>query len=222
MINNQADKVVLWGVTASPYVRKVMIALAEKEICYEHKEILPKTLLKAIGQPVPKEFERASPLGKIPALQVSDFLIADSAVIAGYLDRKFSTGNKLYPANAEEYAKALWFEHYSDVTLAGVITQKILFERLVKPKVLKQASDEKLVDHVVANELPSLLSYLNTSISNKDWFTGSHFSMADVAIAIQLLALETAEVEMSEQQYPALTKYMKKIVNRKSFTCIKL
>ena len=75
------EKIILWGIKTSPYVRKIMVALSEKQIPYEQKEILPKILLELKGQIVPNEFEHASPLGKIPALQVNNFCIADSSVI---------------------------------------------------------------------------------------------------------------------------------------------
>ena len=86
------EKVILWGVKASPYVRKVMVALSEKHIKYEQREILPKIILKLTNQVVPPNFDKVSPLGKIPALQVGNFHIADSSVITAYLDRMFATG----------------------------------------------------------------------------------------------------------------------------------
>ena len=127
MIDNKTNNqhpVILWGVKVSPYVRKVMVALAEKNIAYEQREILPKVLLEATHQTVPVEFDRASQLGKIPALQVGNYCIADSAAIAGYLDRQFVSGNSLYPTDPEEYGRALWFEHFSDTTLTEIAYKK--------------------------------------------------------------------------------------------------
>jgi glutathione S-transferase len=40
------------------YSRKVMVALAEKELPYEQREILPKILLNATGQSIPADFEK--------------------------------------------------------------------------------------------------------------------------------------------------------------------
>ncbi len=96
---NKKNLIILWGASISPYVRKVMVALAEKGIAYEQKEILPKVLL-AIGQKVPLEFNQLGPLGKIPALQIADYSFVDSAVIAAYLDPKFSRHNLIVPQNA--------------------------------------------------------------------------------------------------------------------------
>ena len=218
MMNN----VVLWGVSVSPYVRKVMVALAEKEIGYEHKEILPRILLEATGQEVAAEFNQVSPLGKIPALQIDNYSISDSAVIASYLDRKFSTGNKLYPNHPEEYGKALYFERYSDTILTNVIYQKIFLECVVKAKVLNQSPNYDLVNTAIENELPILLHYLNAQLQGKKWFSGENFSMADVAIATQLLALEMSGFNFLQKKYKNLRSHMRETMMRKSFIKISI
>ena len=67
----------LFGAPVSPFVRKVMVALAEKGIGYEHDPVVPAV--------APAEFKRVSkdvsPLGRIPAYRDGDFALADSSVI---------------------------------------------------------------------------------------------------------------------------------------------
>ncbi|ACJ19943.1 glutathione S-transferase family protein [Coxiella burnetii] len=214
---NKQNFIILWGVSISPYVRKVMVALAEKGIAYEQKEILPKVLLEATGQKVPVEFNQASPLGKIPALQIGDYSLADSAVIAAYLDRKFSTGNQLYPRTPEAYAKARWFEQYSDTVLTDIAYHKIFLERVIKPKVLNQAVDEKRIISATTQELPAVLDYLQNSLSKNLWLAGHEFSMADVAVATQFLALEMTGFEFPKDRWARLHEYFKQIISRASF-----
>jgi len=48
----------LYGAGPSPFVRKVRVVLAEKNVSYEHDPVIP------IG--VSDEFRKLSPLGKIP------------------------------------------------------------------------------------------------------------------------------------------------------------
>jgi len=69
------DNIILWGVSVSPFVRKVLVALAEKELSYQHHEIMPAVLLRATNQAIPQEFAAASPLGKIPAMQLGNFTL---------------------------------------------------------------------------------------------------------------------------------------------------
>ncbi|PHQ80310.1 MAG: glutathione S-transferase [Coxiella sp. (in: Bacteria)] len=220
-MNNHIENkdTILWGTSISPYVRKVMVALAEKDIPYKQHEILPTILLNATGQAVPEEFERSSPLGKIPAIQVGDYSLSDSAVIARYLESKFTTGNSLYPKAPEAYAESLWFEHYSDTTLTDVCYKQIFLEGVVKPKILGVEPDTTLINNAIKNELPPLLKFLNESLSGKKFFSGDSFSMADVAITTQLLALEMYGVTISNE-YPNLKGHFKRIISRPSFVSI--
>lgn len=210
-------KIILWGVKASPYVQKVMVALSEKQIPYEQKEILPKILLELTGQIVPNDFEHASPLGKIPALQVDNFCIADSSVISAYLDRLYTTSTLLYPYNPEEYAIALWFERYADTTLSDITYKKIFIEGVIKPALLNQKGDKEIVEYAILNELPPMLDYINRSVTENLWIAGDHFSMADVAIVVQLLALKKSGFEISENRWLGIKNYLQKVLDRPSF-----
>src|SRR5713226_5997898 len=98
---------VLYGVNASPFVRKVRVALAEKNVPYEHEVVIPVN--------VSPEFRKMSPLGKIPALRDGDKALSDSSVICAYLERAHPTP-ALYPADPYEYARALWFERSEEHT----------------------------------------------------------------------------------------------------------
>lgn len=210
------DKIVLWGVSISPYVRKVMVALAEKKLHYTLNEILPISLLKATGQNVPKEFELTSPLGKIPAIQIGSNGISDSAVIAKYLESKFATGNRLYPKIPEAYAESIWFEQYSDTVLTDVCYKKIFLEGVIKPNVLNIDADLTIINNAIDNELPCLLRFLDSRLSDRQYFSGVEFSMADSAITTQLLALQMYGVTI-ERQYKNLKNHFERALSRQSF-----
>ena len=98
-------KIVLWGTKASPFVRKVMLALYEKELSFEQLEVLPSSFLKVIKKEPLEKFSTISPLGKIPAIEIDNFHIADSAIIIQYLEHKFAETTKLYPTEVENFAK---------------------------------------------------------------------------------------------------------------------
>ena len=65
------------GSFVSPYVRKVLACMNLKQIAYEVDPITP-----FYGN---DEFERLSPLRRIPVLVDGDFSISDSSVICAYL-----------------------------------------------------------------------------------------------------------------------------------------
>lgn len=212
------EKIIVWGVKASPYVQKVMVALSEKQLPYEQKEIFPKKVLEFQGKTVPDDFARASPLGKIPALEINNFCIADSSVISAYLDRLYNTtGTLLYPNNPEEYAKTLWFEHYADTTLSDITYKKIFIENVIKPALLNQKGNREIVEYAILNELPPMLDYINQAVTENFWIAGKHFSIADVAIVVQLLALKKSGFEISENRWVGIQNYLDKVLDRPSF-----
>jgi glutathione S-transferase len=215
--NTKAEAIVLWGVGPSPFVRKVQIALEEKGLAYKHMQILPKVLLTATGQPVPATFDKVSPLGKIPALQIGDYAIADSAVISAYLDKKFPQGQKLYPEQPEAYARALWFENYADTIFSSITHKKILVEAVVKPNVLGIKPDQEALERARTEDLPPCLDYLEQEVSKHDWIAGDEFSMADVAIVTQLICLEQASFYLSNTRWKHLCAYKDKVMARDSF-----
>lgn len=207
-------KIILWGVSLSPYVRKVQIALAEKNLTYTHHQILPNALAKAINQTNPEVFAQASPLGKIPAIQIADYYLADSAVICSYLDKKFPGGIPLYPDCPEAYGKARWFENYADSIFTEVAYKKIFVEAVVKPAVFGLTPEQDLIEHAKAQELPPYLDYLEKSIENCNWIAGEQFSIADIALVTHFISLEQAGFQVDGEIWPNLYRYIKRVIAR--------
>ena len=76
------------GSFVSPYVRKVLACMNLKGLAYEVDPITP-----FFGN---DEFERLSPLRRIPVLVDGDFTISNSSVICAYLDEAYP-GHPLFP-----------------------------------------------------------------------------------------------------------------------------
>src|SRR4026208_1613599 len=112
----------VYGVNLSPYVRKVRIVLAEKNVPYELDPVIPVN--------VSPEYKKISPLGKIPAFEDGGRYLPDSSVICAYPERKPPTP-PLYPSDPYEYGRALWFEEYADTALMAEIGPKIFFQKLI-------------------------------------------------------------------------------------------
>lgn len=221
----------LWGAKISPYVRKVQVTLFEKGIKnYEHKEILPENLLKTTSQEVPVDFKTASPLGKIPAYTEmkpewkTPFHISDSSVIMEYFNQSI-TDNPLRPTCPYANAKVSWLVRYADDVVAAV-THKVLVEKVVKPNVLKQETDEALVNKLLTEELPVALAYLEDLFKdNRNWIANTKvFSLADIAIVSHLVTLKSANVDLMEvlSKYPKLKAYVTKVLARDSFKSLGL
>ena len=210
------NKLIIYGLPTSPFVFKVLVALAEKNIDFTLSPTLPEKAAKAKGQTPSLEFMAASPLGKIPALRQGNFSIAESSVIVAYLDRKYPE-HPLYPSQPEELAKVLWFQQYGDEIIAGVVHHKILFEKIVKPKLFGQPTNQAVLDEAVNDELPKILSYLENELKGKKWITGNQFTAADMAIGNHFVSLKQCGIEITADKWPNLARYTKDLFARPSF-----
>jgi len=85
------------GSYLSPYVRKVLVVLHIKGIAYEIDPIVP-----FFGD---ERFAAMSPLRRIPVLIDDSVTLADSSVIAQYLEERYPQP-ALYPADLAERARA--------------------------------------------------------------------------------------------------------------------
>lgn len=167
----------IYGALLSPYVRKVVVALREKGVAHELVAVSP-------GSSRP-EFVEASPFGKIPALRDGDFTLADSSAILHYIEAKHPAP-ALIPADPQARGKAIWWEEFGD-TVLGATALKILFNRLVGPKIRKLPFDENVALQGEA-ELPAILAHLEASVPDDGWLAGD-FSIGDIAVASALRSL---------------------------------
>jgi glutathione S-transferase len=198
----------VFGVNASPFVRKVRVVLAEKGIGYDLEPVIPIN--------VSDEFRKMSPLGKIPAFQDGDRTLSDSSVICAYLERRHPQP-ALYPSDAYEYARALWFEEYGDTALLNVIGPKIFFQKIVRPAFFGQPTDEAVVRTAVEEELPPLFDYLEGQLAGGDFIAGRRFSIGDVGVATQFVNLRHAGYGIDGARWPKLARYVAGIHERPSF-----
>lgn len=216
VVQTTSSERIIYGSPVSPFVFKVLVAMAEKGLNFKMIETLPVNTLKAMGKEASPEFKKASPLGKMPAYQEGDWTIADSAVIMEYLDRQ-NPDKPLYPSEPKKFAETLWFEKYGDEVMASVIHKKILFEMMVKPKLFKKPTDEAIVQKAINQELPEILSYLEKELKGKEWITGDQFTAADIAIGAQLMTLKKCGIGIDADKWPNLSAYVQRLFARPSF-----
>jgi len=202
--------IVLLGINASPFVRKVRVVLAEKGIPHEREDVIPVN--------VSAEYRKISPLGKIPAMRDGDRALCDSSIICAYLERTHPEP-ALYPSDPYEYARALWFEEYGDSALVNVSGPKIFFPRIVAPRFFNQKTDEAAVQKAIDEELPPLFDYLEGQIATPA-IAGGAFSIGDIGIGTQFVQLRHAGVGLDVKRWPKLTRYVAAVHERPSFKAL--
>ena len=201
----------LLGAFGSPFVRKAIVALTEKGIPFEHEQVIP------FG--VSAEYRKISPLGKIPAFQDGDRTLADSSVIIAYLE-KTHPATPLYPTDAYEYARALWFEEFGDGGLAPIMGAKVFFPKVIAPRFFKQEPNLAEIQKVVDTEIPPLFDYLEGELGNNEYLVGNKFSIADIGIATIFVNYAFAGYGVDAKRWPKLAAYVNRVVNRPSFKSV--
>ena len=201
------------GVGASPYVRKVRVALAEKGLDYELVPVMPFN--------VSDDFKKISPLGKIPVLEDEGQFIPDSSVILDYLENTQPTPS-LIPKDARQRAQALFLEEFADGGIAAKGTGVIFFQRVIGPMFMGQPTDEAAVDKAIKQDMPPLLGYLESQLAGgKEFLVGNSISVADIAVTSQFVNLSFANYSVDAAAYPNLAKYLARMFERESFAkCI--
>ncbi len=200
----------LYGAGLSPFVRKVRVVLAEKNLAYEHDPVVPFN--------VSAEYKAISPLGKIPAYRDEKGALSDSSVICAYLEKRHPTP-ALYPSDPYEYARALWFEEYADSAIVAVAGAKIFFARVVGPRFFNQPTDEAAVSKAIAEDLPPLFDYLESQLTG-DWLAGGQFSVADASVGSMFVNLRLAGVTLDAGRWPKLARYVARVHERPSFRAL--
>jgi glutathione S-transferase len=200
----------LIGNGLSPFVRKTRVFLAEKGIPYEHDPLVPFN--------VPPEYKQKSPLGKIPCLEHDGRALPDSSVICAYIER-IHPQPPLYPSDPWDYARALWFEEYSDGAIVANAMAPIFQERVIK-KLMGGQPDEARVKAAVEKALPGYCDYLSQQLGDAEYLVGGRFSIADIAVASPFVGMAHGGVEPDAKRWPKLVAYLGRVLSRPSFKAL--
>lgn len=190
----------VFGGLISPFVRKVCLVAAQKEVPFE-------LVLANPGNAIP-EFVAASPFGKIPAIRDGDYGLSDSSAIIAYLEAKHPA-RPVIPAEAEARGRTVWFDEFADTILAASM-RKILFNRFVGPKFMKVEGNEAEAREGEA-ELPRLFAYLEGVVPTRGWLVGESLTLADLSVASVLRSLRYVSWEPDAESYPRLGAWYGKV-----------
>ena len=167
------DKVTIIGSFVSPYVRKVLACLNLKGVAYEVDPITP-----FFGN---DEFERLSPLRRIPVLIDGDFTASDSSIISAYIEEAYP-GHPLMPVNPRDRARARWLEEFADSRLGDVFIWDFFYQKIVHPLVWGEPGDGDRIARALDHGIPAALDYLERELPDCGFLFGD-IGLADISIA---------------------------------------
>lgn len=197
---------IVYGTGYSPYVRKVLVSLIEKGVSYEHKPVM--------FHAPDADFQAASPFGKIPALEDEGFRLADSSAILWYLERRHPSP-ALVPTDPKALGRAVWFDKFGDTELFSKLIVPFV-ERVLKPNMMKQATNEDAVTKALDKDLPPLFDYLEGEIAGP-YLVGDAFSIADISVVTGFYNFHLAEAQIDAARWPKLAAYVADTLARPSF-----
>ncbi|MZR62213.1 glutathione S-transferase family protein [Alcanivorax sp. DP30] len=188
----------LYGAALSPFVRKTRVALALKGIEYESVHVDPTSL--------PEGYEKISPMKRIPALEVDGQFLADSAAICAWAE-KINPEPALYPTDAMELGRTVWFERFVDYDLAMRCTFAVFRNRVVMRLIGKECDEEK-VQHALETTIPPLFEYLDGELKGREFLVGDSMTIADIALASQLVNFRHGGESVDAGKYPHLAAHV--------------
>ncbi|MCY1164724.1 MULTISPECIES: glutathione S-transferase N-terminal domain-containing protein [Polaromonas] len=196
----------LIGSTASPYVRKVRVVMAEKKLDYQFVE----EDVWAAGT----SMADSNPLGKVPCLVMEGGeAVFDSRVIVEYLDTLSPVG-KLIPQQGRERAEVKTWEALADGLMDAAILARL--EATWSGRTEAQRS-QAWIDRQMG-KIHNTLKAMSTGLADKPFCSGIHFSLSDVAVgcALGYLDFRFAQIDW-RSSHANLAKLQEKLALRASF-----
>ncbi|HYP82912.1 glutathione S-transferase N-terminal domain-containing protein [Variovorax sp.] len=196
----------LIGSTASPYVRKVRVVMAEKRLDYQFVQENVWADDTAIGE--------SNPLGKVPCLVMEGSeAMFDSRVIVEYLDTLSPVG-KLIPAPGRERAEVKTWEALAD----GVMDAGVLWRmEATWPKRADGERSQAWMDRQRGKVVAGIAA-MAKGLGDKPYCSGIHLSLSDIAVGCALgwVGYRFPEVDW-QGDHPNLARLYDKLMQRPSF-----
>ncbi len=191
----------LYGHATSPYVRKVRIALREKNIRFEWIEESPHDAGNHIVA--------LNPLGKVPVMEADDGQVFfDSALIIEYIDTL--TPERLIPGTTPERLRALLWNTLG-MGLVDATAARLLEGRRPAP----QKSQEFITRQ--EDKIARALAWADKADRGAAYLVGERFSIADLGLALALEYIDFRYPHDWRGKHPRLARWLAGISTRGSF-----
>jgi glutathione S-transferase len=199
----------LIGSLTSPYVRKVRIVMAEKKLDYQ------LVLEDVWGSDA---ITKINPLGKVPCLVMEgqdaiNGAMFDSRVIVEYVDTLSPVG-KLIPPTGRERVEVKAWEALAD----GVMDAAILAR--MEDTWTERSEDQRSQAWIERqmSKVHAAVKVMSQGLAEKNWCSGNHFTLADIAVGCALGYLDFRFPEIDwRADHANLTKLHDKLSTRASF-----
>lgn len=195
--------------------QRILWMLEEIGIDYQikHYQRDPQTML------APAELRQVHPLGKSPLITDGELTLAESGAIIEYLAERY--GDWLLPAaGSPERLRYRYWLHYAEGSAMPPLLLKLVFDKLrsapmpffIKP--IARGIANKVSQAFISPQLKLHFDYLESQLSEHDWFAGDAFSAADIQLSFPL---EAAAARGVLSNHPRLSDFLQRIHARPAY-----
>lgn len=192
---------IVHGVSISPNVRKVTIALQHKGIEYDNEIVRP-------GTKTP-EFLKISPLGYIPAITDGDLNLSDSVAIIEYLEERYPEVS-LMPSDIADRATARFL---SDYGLTKIFPQcRDVMMNIMKPDFATEPRNDAQREEALNVGLHEVFDYLETIAPAGQFFFDDKLTIADIAIVAPCVSAMYGNFKLDPARHPKMAAYIDRLL----------
>ena len=201
--------VALYGPTYSTYARAARLALEEKGVDYELREV---DLLKGEGrQP---EHMRRHPYGKAPVLEHDGFSLYETVAINRYIDEAFP-GPGLQPEDVRERARMMQLVAVLDHYVYDALVMKLLWQTMFTPLMGGTPDRQAVEEALPATE--RCLDVVEGLCGPGDFLVGDALSLADCHLVPMFdYFVQTDEGRAALEKHARLARWWRHVGGRPS------
>lgn len=197
----------LYHLWLSPMCRKVRVVLKEKGLEFELKT-------ENLWQRRP-EFLALNPAGDVPVMVEEDGLVlSDSTAICEYLE-EIGPGPALISGTPAERAEVRRLVAWFDVKFNREVSDNLVGEKILK-RFLRRGSPNASAIRAGKENIHHHLAYIGWLTDRRTWLAGSNFSLADIAAAAHISALDYLG-DVPWDDYPDAKDWYMRMKSRPSF-----
>lgn len=177
----------------SPFARKVRMVLDYKRLEYEILDMC--------------EIEQQqlwNPRAEIPVLGDADVVVANSADIVAYLDRKFAD-RPVLPADPASFAIVRRWELTADTIVDAIVTDVGIWQWAELPPMPDGFMEASRAG------IASIYSDLEHQLEGGDFVAGSDVTVADYALYPQLGAAQVVGLPVDAERHPRIRAWLRRM-----------
>ncbi len=171
---------ILYQLWLSPFCRKVRVAMLEKKLDFELR-------VEKIWERR-HEFLKMNPAGDVPVLVDNDLVICNSGNICQYLEEKYDD-HTLMGETPEQRVETRRLVSWFDLKFNEEVTDYLVGEKMMKRFLKLGQPDGQKIRAGHAN-IHYHLDYIGYLTDRRKWLAGTNFSLADIAAASHLSAID--------------------------------